>query len=67
MAEKKNKGVGIVVGGHKIDNVGSMVGEAVDKVAGKKLKVDASDLGKKLDKAAKGFELDIDKLVKKKK
>ena len=36
------------------------------KVAGKKIKVDASDIGEKIDKAAKNFEVDLDKLIKKK-
>ena len=65
MAEKsKGNGVNVVVAGHKIDNVATKVGEAVDKVAGSKLKVDASDLGKKIDKAGKGVELDLGKLKK---
>lgn len=42
------------------------IGDAVDKVAGKKIKVDASDIGEKIDKAAKNFEVDLDKLIKKK-
>lgn len=65
MAESnKDKGVNVVVGGKKIDHVATKVGQAVDKVAGDKLKVDAEKIGKKIDKASKGLELDLKKLKK---
>ena len=63
MAEKeKGKGVNVVVGGHRIDHVATKVGQAVDKVADGKIKVNAEKIGKKLDK--KNIELDLSKLKK---
>ncbi len=63
MADKgKGKGVNVVVGGHRIDNVATKVGQAVDKVTDGKVKVDAEKIGKKIDK--KNIELDLSKLKK---
>ncbi len=64
MADSKEKGVNIVVGGHKVDHVATKIGQAVDKVTDGKLKVDAEKLGKKLD--SKNMEINLDKLKKKK-
>lgn len=63
MADNKEKGINLVVGGHKVDHVGTKLGQAVDKVADGKIKVDAEKLGKKLD--SKNVEINVDKLKKK--
>jgi|GEM_PF-4894442 len=58
MAE--NKGVNMSIGGKKIDNIATKVGEAIDKAdkaAGDKIKVDVGDIGKKIDKAVKNVDL----------
>ena len=63
MADSKDKGINVVVAGHKVDHVGTKLGQAVDKVTDGKIKVDAEKIGKKLDN--KNVEINIDKLKKK--